>query len=80
MISRAALLCLALVGVCIYWNRGAEAAAIEPTKGSSVCSLIRKRLMSEISRLMSAYEICGDGGSDALFRRKRAPEMLWDIE
>ncbi|VDM20559.1 unnamed protein product [Hydatigera taeniaeformis] len=80
MISRTALLCLAFVGICICWNHSVAATSLEPTRSSGVCTLIRKRLMSEISRLMSVYETCIEGGSDTLLRRKRAPEMLWDIE
>ncbi|CDI97018.1 conserved hypothetical protein [Echinococcus multilocularis] len=80
MISRTALLCLTFIGICIHWSHGAEAASLEPARGSGVCSLVRRRLILEIARLMNAYEMCVEGGSDALLRRKRAPEMLWDIE
>ena len=77
---RTVVFCLVFFIVCIQWSSGAEATLRESAKSNGVCTHFRRRLISEMAKLLSAYENCIENSYDGLILRKRAPEMLWDIE
>ena len=80
MQMRTIVFCLVFFLVCIQLSHETESSTRESTKSFGVCSRIRKRLIGEMAKLLSAYESCIENSYEGIILRKRAPEMLWDIE
>lgn len=80
MINRFFLFIVAVLVIYLQWHNGAEARTLESMKNSESCSLIKEKLLANIERLQKSYEVCRETPYDGLLRRKRAPELIWDIE
>nr|CDS29279.1 neuropeptide [Hymenolepis microstoma] len=80
MINRLPLLIVAVLLICLQGHNGAEARTLDLLKNSESCSLVREKLLENIERLQKSYEVCWGKSFDRLLRRKRAPELIWDIE
>ncbi|VDN98129.1 unnamed protein product [Rodentolepis nana] len=80
MINQLPFFIVAFLVICLQGHNGAEARSLDLMKNSESCSLVREKLLANIERLQKSYEVCWGKAYDRLLRRKRAPELIWDIE